>query len=58
MEIVIKKRHMPWPNVVLPANLRMKIEPDEIAEALCRRGFAEKIPEDIIEQEKPKKRGK
>ena len=51
MEIVIKRRHMPWPGVRLAAGLRMKIEPDTIAEALCARGFAEKIAEDIIKQE-------
>jgi len=52
----------------------MQIEPDWVAEAIIARGFAEKIPEDILKQErealkppivveppveeKPKKRGK
>lgn len=43
---------MPWPGIRLESGLRMKIEPDTIAEALCARGFAEKIAEDILEQEK------
>jgi len=65
---------MPWPNVRLVSGLRMQIEPDWVAEAIIARGFAEKIPEDILKQErealkppivveppveeKPKKRGK
>ena len=62
MEIVIKRLHAPWPNVRLPAGTRMKIEPDWVAEAVCARGFAEKIAQDILSQEKPpdekKKTGK
>lgn len=59
MEIVIKKLHMPWPNVRLAAGLRMKIEPDTVADALIARGFAEKIQDDVLAKEaeakKPKK---
>jgi hypothetical protein len=59
MEIVIKKLHMPWPNVRLAAGLRMRIEPDTVAEALIARGFAEKIPDDILAKEaEAKKKGK
>jgi len=52
VEIVVKKLHMPWPGVRLAAGLRMKIEPDEVAEAIVRRGFAEQISTDILAQEK------
>jgi len=51
MDIVIKKLHSPWPNVRLAAGLRMKIEPDVVAQAICDRGFAEKISQDILDQE-------
>ena len=51
MEIVIKKLHMPYPNVRLAAGLRMRIEPDVVAQAICDRGFAEKISQDILDQE-------
>jgi hypothetical protein len=51
MQIVIKRLHMPYPNVRLQSGLRMKIEPDWVAQAICDRGFAEKISEDILAKE-------
>jgi hypothetical protein len=65
-ELVCKKLHMPWPGVRIPANMRVVIGPPEIAEALCRRGFFERISPEILaqevkppDQEKPvKKKGK
>ena len=66
VELVCKKLHMPYPNVRIPANMRIAIGPPEIADALVRRGFFERIPPEILAQEvKPtdqekagKKRGK
>lgn len=54
MKIVIKRLHMPYPNVRLPAGLEMTIEPDWYAEAMIARGFATKA-EPAAEQP-PKKR--
>lgn len=63
VELVCKKLHMPWPNVRIPANMRIAIGPPELAEALCVRGFFERVAPDIIKQEeaieeKPKKEKK
>ena len=62
-ELVCKKLHMPWPGVRIPANMRVVIGPPEIAEALVRRGFFERISPEVLvaeakppDQEKPVKR--
>lgn len=39
MRLIVKRTHMPYPNVVLRAGLEMTIEPDEVADALIRRGY-------------------
>jgi hypothetical protein len=66
VELVCKRLHMPYPNVRIPANMRVVIGPPSIADALCARGFFERVPEDIQAQEKaaaekpaepPKKKG-
>jgi len=62
VELVCKRIHMPYPNVRIRANDRIAIGPPELAEALCRRGFFEKVAPEIIKQEAeaeaPKKKGK
>jgi hypothetical protein len=61
MKLTVKRAHIPYPGVRLPAGLKMVIEPDEIAEAIIRRGWAdlgwveESKPEPIA---KTKKAGK
>ena len=50
-ELVCKKLHMPWPGIRIPANMRVVIGPPEIAEALVRRGFFERISPEILAQE-------
>lgn len=52
VELVCKKLHMPWPNVRIPANMRVAIGPPELAEALCVRGFFEKISPEILQKER------
>jgi len=49
VELVCKRVHMPYPNVRIPANTRVAIGPPWIAEALCARGFFEKVPEDVLQ---------
>lgn len=51
VELVCKKVHMPYPNVRIPANTRLAIGPPWIAEALCARGFFERVPDDILKKE-------
>ena len=51
-DIVIKAREM----MVVSPNERYSM-PDHIADQLIARGKAELIPQDIIEQEKPRKKG-
>ena len=51
-ELVCKRIHMPYANVRIPAGTRVAIGPLWIAEALCVRGFFEKVPEDILKQER------
>ena len=51
VELVCKRIHMPYPNVRIRANQRVAIGPPELAEALCRRGFFEKVAPEIIKQE-------
>lgn len=60
VELVVRKRHDPYPGVRLYANNRVAIGPPELAEALCRRGFFEKVAPEIIQQEAeaPKKERK
>jgi hypothetical protein len=50
--LVCKKLHMPYPNVRIPANTRVAIGPPWIAEALCVRGFFEKVSEDVLNLER------
>lgn len=57
VELVVRKRHDPYPGVRLFANQRVTIGPPELAEALVRRGFFEKVAPDVLEQEKTKKKG-
>ena len=52
VELVCKKLHMPYPGVRIPANMRVVIGPPSIADALCARGFYERVPDDILAQEK------
>jgi len=52
VELVCKRLHMPYPNVRIPANMRIAIGPPELAEALCVRGFFEKVPEDVLKNER------
>jgi hypothetical protein len=52
VELVCKRIHMPYPNVRIPANTRVAIGPPWIAEALCARGFFEKVSEDILKKER------
>ena len=51
VELVCKRLHMPWPNVRIPANMRVSIGPPELAEAICRRGFFERISPEVLAQE-------
>lgn len=52
VELVCKRQHMPYPNVRIPAGTRVSIGPPWIAEALCVRGFFEKVPDDILKAER------
>ncbi|MCK9569679.1 hypothetical protein M0R72_12120 [Candidatus Pacearchaeota archaeon] len=52
VELICKKLHMPYPNVRIPANTRVAIGPPWIAEALCVRGFFEKVSEDVLKLER------
>jgi hypothetical protein len=52
VELVCKRLHMPYPNVRIPANMRVAIGPPELAEALCVRGFFEKVSEDVLRRER------
>jgi hypothetical protein len=52
VELVCKRVHMPYANVRIPANTLVAIGPPWLAEALCARGFFEKVPEDILKQER------
>ena len=65
VELIVKRRHLPYPGVLLQANQRVAIGPPELAEALCRRGFFERVTPDVMQKEeeaeeveKPKKRSK
>ena len=51
VELVCKRLHMPWPNVRIPANMRVSIGPPELAEALVRRGYFERISPEILAAE-------
>ncbi len=51
VELVCKRVHMPYPNVRIPANMRIAIGPPELADALVARGYFERIAPDIIKQE-------
>lgn len=50
-ELVCKKLHMPWPNVRIPANMRIALGPPELVDALVARGFFDRVAPDIIQQE-------
>jgi hypothetical protein len=52
VELVCKRVHMPYPNVRIRANDRIAIGPPWLAEALCVRGFFEKVSEDVIAMER------
>lgn len=52
VELVCKRIHMPYPNVRIPANTRVAIGPPWLAEALCVRGFFEKVSDEILQKEK------
>lgn len=65
MKLIVKRAHMPYPGVRLVAGLKMVIEPDEIAEALVRRGWFEETSAEVENSEdeikpnsKSKKEGK
>lgn len=66
IELIVRKRHDPYPGVRLFANQRVAIGPPAFAEALVRRGFFEKVADDVLQKEeaetqeieKPKKKGK
>lgn len=51
-ELVCTRIHMPYPNVRIPANMRIAIGPPELAEALCRRGFFERVSPEILQKER------
>ena len=52
VELVCKRVHMPYPNVRIRANDRIAIGPPWLAEALCVRGFFEKVSEDVLAMER------
>jgi hypothetical protein len=52
VELVCKRVHMPYPNVRIRANDRIAIGPPWLAEALCVRGFFEKVSEDVVAMER------
>ena len=64
VELIVKRRHLPYPGVLLQANTRVAIGPPDLAEALCARGFFEKVAPDVVQKEeeaeemKGKKKGK
>lgn len=51
VELIVRKRHDPYPGVRLFANNRVAIGPPELADALCRRGFFEKVAPEILQKE-------
>jgi hypothetical protein len=66
IELIVRKRHDPYPGVRLFANQRVAIAHPAFAEALLRRCFFEKVADDVLQKEeaeaeeleKPKKKGK
>lgn len=52
VELVCKRIHMPYPNVRIRANDRIAIGPPWLADALCRRGFFEKVSDDVLAMER------
>lgn len=56
MRLVVKRAHMPYPGVRLPAGMEMVVEPDTVAQALIERGwFGPALVSEPIKEKKFKK---